>query len=118
MAGSFGARLYSGELSIDFIGKRKRWYAFSGVLILVSIVVLSIQGLHLGIEFKGGASFSVKKVGVSIAAATDAVKSTGLSSEPIVQLVGTDKVRVQTEILKAGEPKLFKTHLQRSLVSL
>jgi len=103
MAGSFGARLYNGELSIDFIGKRKRWYAFSGVLMLVSIVVLSIQGLHLGIEFKGGASFSVKKVGVSIAAATEAVKSTGLSSEPVVQLIGTDKVRVQTGILKPGQ---------------
>ncbi|CAB4671618.1 unannotated protein [freshwater metagenome] len=103
MAGSFGARLYNGELSFDFIGKRKRWYAFSGVLMLVSIVVLSIQGLHLGIEFKGGASFSVKKVGVSIAAATEAVKSTGLSSEPVVQLIGTDKVRVQTGILKPGQ---------------
>jgi len=113
MAGSFGARLYSGELSIDFIGKRKRWYAFSGVLILVSIVVLSIQGLHLGIEFKGGASFSVKKVDVSIAAATDAVKSTGLSSEPIVQLVGTDKVRVQTGILKAGEPEAIQDALAK-----
>ena len=103
MAGSFGARLYNGELSFDFIGKRKRWYALSGVLMLVSIVVLSLQGLHLGIEFKGGASFSVKKVGVSIAAATEAVKSTGLSSEPVVQLIGTDKVRVQTGILKPGQ---------------
>ena len=111
MAGSFGARLYNGELSIDFIGKRRRWYAFSGVLTLVSIAVLSIQGLHLGIEFKGGASFNVKKVGVSIAAATDAVKSTGLSSEPIVQLVGTDKVRVQTGILKAGEPEAIQDAL-------
>ena len=111
MAGSFGARLYNGEKSIDFIGKRRRWYAFSGALTLVSIAVLSIQGLHLGIEFKGGASFSVKKVGVSIAAATDAVKSTGLSSEPIVQLVGTDKVRVQTGILKAGEPEAIQEAL-------
>ncbi len=113
MAGSFGARLYNGEISIDFIGKRRRWYAFSGALTLVSIAVLSIQGLHLCIEFKGGASFSVKKVGVSIAAATEAVKSTGLSSEPIVQLVGTDKVRVQTGILNAGEPEAIQDALAK-----
>jgi len=31
------------------------------------------------------------------------VKSTGLSSEPVVQLIGTDKVRVQTGILKPGQ---------------
>ena len=113
MAGSFGARLYNGELSFDFIGKRKRWYAFSGALILISIVVLSIQGLHLGIEFKGGASFSVKKAGVSIAAATEAVKSTGLSSEPVVQIIGNDKVRVQTGILKAGEPAAIQDALAK-----
>ena len=115
MAGSFGARLYNGDLSFDFIGKRKRWYAFSGTLILISIVVLSIQGLHLGIEFKGGASFSVKKVGVSISAATEAVKSTGLASEPVVQIIGSDKVRVQTGILKPGEPAAIQDALAKKL---
>ena len=30
---SFGNRLYTGERSIDFIGRQKIWYAASGVLI-------------------------------------------------------------------------------------
>ena len=54
-----GGRLYRGETSIDFIGKRRRWYAFSGLLIIASIAALSLQGLHLGIEFKGGSSYTV-----------------------------------------------------------
>jgi preprotein translocase subunit SecF len=29
-----GGRLYRGETSIDFIGKRRRWYAFSMILII------------------------------------------------------------------------------------
>ena len=37
MAGSFGARLYNGELSFDFIGKRKRWYALSGIARLARV---------------------------------------------------------------------------------
>ncbi|NCX53120.1 MAG: protein translocase subunit SecF, partial [Actinobacteria bacterium] len=45
-----GGRLYSGETSIDIVGKKKRWYAFSGLLIVLSIGALTIQGLHLGIE--------------------------------------------------------------------
>ena len=48
-----GARLHSGETSVDYIGKRRRWYAVSGLLIIASIAALALQGLHLGIEFKG-----------------------------------------------------------------
>ena len=51
-----GGRLYRGETSIDFVGKRKIWYSFSALLILASAFTLFTQGLHLGIEFKGGSS--------------------------------------------------------------
>ncbi len=44
-----GGRLYRGETSIDFIGKRRRWYAISGILIIASAATLFTQGLHLGI---------------------------------------------------------------------
>ena len=40
-----GGRLYRGEKSIDFIGKRRRWYAISGILIIASLFALSVQGL-------------------------------------------------------------------------
>ena len=58
-----GGRLYSGETSVDFIGQRRRWYSISAVFILASIAALIIQGLHLGIEFKGGSSYTVNKSG-------------------------------------------------------
>ena len=58
-----GGRLYSGETSFDFIGQRRRWYSISAVFILASIAALAIQGLHLGIEFKGGSSYTVNKSG-------------------------------------------------------
>ena len=91
-----GGRLYRGETSVDFIGKRRRWYAVSGLLVLASIAALSFQGLHLGIEFKGGSSFTVSTTSPSVAQARNAVAATGVSGELIVQLVGNDKVRVQT----------------------
>lgn len=80
-----GGRLYRGEKSFDFIGKRRRWYAFSGILIIASLFALSVQGLKLGIEFKGGSSFRVTHSGVTVEAARAAVNSTGLVSEVIVQ---------------------------------
>jgi len=98
-----GGRLYRGETSVDFIGKRRRWYAISGLLIIASIGALSIQGLHLGIEFKGGSSYIVTKPGVTIEQARAAVESTGIPGETIIQKIGTQKVRVQTGALTSDQ---------------
>ena len=65
-ATSFGARLYTGEKSFDFIGTRKRWYAISLVLIAISIGTLLTQGLKLGIEFQGGSSYTVNKTTATV----------------------------------------------------
>lgn len=94
-----GGRLYRGETSIDFIGKRRRWYAFSGLLIIASAATLFTQGLHLGIEFKGGSSFTVTSNNASISTAQSALSDAGVTSQNIIQLIGNDKVRVQTEPL-------------------
>ena len=98
-----GGRLYRGDTSVDFIGKRRRWYAFSGVLIIASALALSIQGLHLGIEFKGGSEFTVTKTGISIADARAAVASTKVPGDTIIQQLGTNKVRVQTAPLSSAQ---------------
>jgi preprotein translocase subunit SecF len=95
-----GGRLYRGETSINFIGNRRRWYGLSGFFVLLSIGALAIQGLSLGIEFKGGSSFTVNTPNPSIAQAREAAAEAGVPGEAIVQLVGNDKVRVQTQALE------------------
>lgn len=47
------------NLNIDFIGKRKIFYAISGLIVLVGIVSLSTRGLNKGIDFVGGRTFVV-----------------------------------------------------------
>ena len=98
-----GARLHSGETSIDYIGKRRRWYAVSALLVIASIAALSLQGLHLGIEFKGGSSYTITKSGGTIAQAESALTSAGITGEKIIQQVGNDKIRVQTGSLSAEQ---------------
>ena len=46
-----GTRLYTGETSVDFAGKRKVWYLASLVILAVSLFGLFGRGLNLGIEF-------------------------------------------------------------------
>jgi preprotein translocase subunit SecF len=49
-------RLYRGESTIDFIGKRKLWFAISGLILLISLGSLIFRGFNYGIEFAGGVS--------------------------------------------------------------
>lgn len=98
-----GGRLYRGETSVNFIGHRRRWYMISSLFILLSIGALSVQGLQLGIEFKGGSSFTVTTPNPSVEEARSAVEEAGVTSESIVQLVGDNKVRVQTGSLEQSQ---------------
>lgn len=106
-----GGRLYSGETSFDFIGNRRRWYTISAVFILLSIGALVIQGLHLGIEFKGGSSYTVNKSGISIEQARTSVAGAGIPGEIIVQKIGNDKVRIQTGALSSEQSKAVESAL-------
>ena len=94
-----GGRLYRGETSYDFIGKRRRSYIFSILLIVISAVTIFTQGLQLGIEFKGGSSFTVTSNNASIDRAESALEDAGVDTQNIIQKIGDNKVRVQTEPL-------------------
>jgi len=47
-------------LQIDFMGKRNLWFAISGAVVAAGIISLGVQGLNLGIDFKGGTQVSFK----------------------------------------------------------
>jgi len=44
-------------LQIDYMGKKKLWFAISGAVIVAGLISLGAQGLNLGIDFKGGVQF-------------------------------------------------------------
>ena len=45
---------------VDFLGKRKFAYAFSGALILISILSICIKGFTYGVDFTGGRTYVVR----------------------------------------------------------
>jgi preprotein translocase subunit SecF len=109
-----GGRLYSGETSFNFIGNRRRWYSISAIFILASIGALAIQGLHLGIEFKGGSSYTVNKSGISVEQARASVANVGIEGEIIVQKIGDSKVRIQTGALTSEQSKAVEAALTQT----
>jgi preprotein translocase subunit SecF len=98
-----GHRLYTGEISYDFIGHRRRWYLISAVAILVSIAALLIFRLQWGIEFKGGADF---RANVTVNSQTvpnmrTAIEASGVPNlaESTINTIGNNQIRVQTRTL-------------------
>ncbi len=101
--GQLGAKLHRGDVSYDFIGKRKLWFGVSIVLVVLSLGGLFVKGLALGIEFKGGVEYqaNTKVTSNTVDDVTAAVKATNAKDlgDPIVTTIGQDKVRVQTKPL-------------------
>ncbi len=101
-------RLYTGDISYDFIGRRRRWYLLSAILLFVSIAALGILRLELGIEFRGGADFQVN-VGTVNADSPDTYRNALTQSgvpeldDSTVTTIGSDRVRLQTRALTVDE---------------
>ena len=95
--GTFG-RLYHGETSFDFMGKKKIGFTISLVLILMTIGSLFTRGLNLGIDFEGGVAWQVP---VTATMDTDAAR-TVLSSNGIE----ADNAKIQ--ILTNGSTKSLR----------
>ena len=99
---TFGQRLYKGEVSFDFVSRRRTWYIMSITLVALSIAAIGVRGLNLGIEFRGGADFAIPNATCSITQARDLVEvETG--GQAIVTLSGSGTMRVQTETLTSQE---------------
>ena len=104
-----GGRLYTGETSFNIVGNAKRWYVVSALFTLLSIGALALQGLHLGIEFKGGSAYTFTSTTATVEQARTAVEGSGISSELIVQKVGDTKIRVQTGSLTNAQSEAVES---------
>ena len=79
--GIFG-RLYHGETSFDFVGKRKIGFAISIILILLTLGSLFTRGLNLGIDFEGGVAWQVpSSATMDIEAARSVLEDNGVPTE-------------------------------------
>ena len=95
------SRLYRGDVSYDFIGRRRRWYLVSGAMIVISFISILVRGLHPSIDFKGGAVFQFPRHGHSISDVNAAVRAAGVTPE-VVTITGSgsaSRFRVETKAL-------------------
>ena len=103
---SFVKRLYRSDFNINFVGKRKIWFAFSAVLILICFASFLFRGFNWGIEFKGGSVFQAPTTvtNQTVGDFSNAVANSGVSElgSQVSTLSGSG-VRVQTRSLSTEE---------------
>lgn len=96
-------RLYHGDTAFPLIKQRRKFYALSILLCGIALSSIGLQGFNLGVEFKGGAIFTVQAPSnVDVHDSRTFVESLGVP-DPIVQTVktsgGQTKLRIETKPL-------------------
>ncbi len=81
----------------DWVGNRRKFYIFSGVIIIAGFVSMFTKGFTLGVDFRGGYTYVVQ---LSKPVETTNIRealATTLGSAPEVKAFGTDnKVKITT----------------------
>ena len=86
--GEIPARLYRGEVSVNFVGRRRTWYTISGLILLIGIIALATRGLNFSVDFKGGSILQFSAPGAGLAQLHNLVASSPAGSQAIIQHVG------------------------------
>jgi SecD/SecF fusion protein len=93
-------------MKFDFIGRKRLWFAISGIIILVGFLALIVRGLNFGIEFKGGTSFDLRlKKSAQVGEIREAISPLGLGKSVIqpVGRPGDNEVLIRTRALSERE---------------
>ncbi|MFC4032093.1 protein translocase subunit SecF [Streptomyces polygonati] len=93
--GNLGHRLHRGEISYDFVGKRRIWYGVSILITITAIIGLAVNGLKEGIEFSGGAVFNTHKTSMSVTEVQNKIAGDTGGNDATVQKLGNGSVRIQ-----------------------
>jgi preprotein translocase subunit SecF len=93
-----GNALYSGERSIDFVGRRRIWFSMASLVVILAVVLPILQGgFKFGIEFRGGSEFRVTSVADQPQSiAKDAIHNIAPAEDPAITVIGTNDLRIQT----------------------
>src|SRR5580658_4392473 len=102
--GQIGGRLYRGEVSFDFVGRKRLWYTISGAILLISAVALLVLHLNFSVDFKGGAVFQFNAPSATVTEVQTAVEDAGVSGAIVQQAHGGPfGWQVQTGALTGGQ---------------
>ena len=89
---------------VDFVHGWKLYFSISGVLLLAGAVAIALGGLNLGIDFQGGAQFTVAKAERQL---SDEQIRAGLpdeiASDAVITTLGQNGYEIRTPVISGQE---------------
>jgi preprotein translocase subunit SecF len=98
----FFTRLYTGTGAFEVVGRRKLWFAVSGIIIAIAIASIVIRGFTFGIDFKGGTTVSFPRGDASVQQVENVFNQTMGHDAASVVIVGNGNsatVQIRSETL-------------------
>ena len=78
--------LYHERTNFQFIKHSRRWLILSGTFMVLALLLLTLRGLNLGIDFKGGTSWQVNMQGgkhAKVAEVRDLIRPLGFNDAKV-----------------------------------
>jgi SecD/SecF fusion protein len=108
-------------LQIDFMARRFLWLTISAIVVAVCVIAISVKGLNLGIDFRGGTQISFKTPQyVAIDKVRNQTAAIG-HTNAVIQGRGSSRgdsyknFQIRTESLSLGQQNQIQTDLQEKL---
>jgi preprotein translocase subunit SecF len=116
--GGIGGRLYRGEVSVEFVARKRLWYSISGVILAVSVIAVVVFGLNFSVDFKGGSVYQFAAGSSTITQVRQTVSAAGGGQDAIVQKItplggGPAKWQIQTRPLTVQQQDNVQSALSR-----
>jgi preprotein translocase SecF subunit len=101
---------------VDFAGGWRFWFAFSAVLLLASLAAIAFGRLNLGIDFQGGAQFTVANAESEFG--TEEVLAAlppAVAEDSVVTTLGENGYEVRTPVISESERREIRDSLSEEL---
>ena len=93
---SFFTRLYTGTGAFEVVGRRKLWFAISGLIIAIAVASILLRGFTFGIDFQGGTKMSFQRGDASVTQVEEVFQQAiGKSAESVVVVGNGSSATVQ-----------------------
>ncbi|MBA2712969.1 MAG: hypothetical protein H0U55_05370 [Rubrobacteraceae bacterium] len=90
--------------NVDFVGGWKLYFSISGVLLLAGLAAIALGNLNLGIDFEGGAQFTVANAERNLS--DDEVRAAlpdDIAAEAVITTLGQNGYEVRTPVINSQE---------------
>ena len=92
---------------VDFVGGWKLYFSISGILLIAGAVAIALGGLNLGIDFQGGAQFTIANADRQLSDEEIRAALPGeLASEAVITTLGQNGYEIRTPVVSGQKEQI------------